>query len=63
MLVDWMCVDLCEKKTFSVLLTTELSLSLKMDPTDSDIRNSVELNTFWGGIHIQFWIPSLTPFP
>jgi len=47
MKVDWMCVDLCEKKTFSVLLTTELSLSLKMDPTDSDIRDSVELNAFW----------------
>ena len=47
MKVDWMCVDLCKKKTFSVRLSAELSLSFQMDPIDADIRDSVELNAFW----------------
>ena len=42
-----MCVDLCKKKTFSVLLITEFSLSFQMDSIDVDIRDSVELNAFW----------------
>ena len=56
------CVLICVRKTFSVLLSAELSLSFQMDPIDADIRDSVELNAFWGGIHIKFWIPLLTSF-